>query len=223
MKRTLLLLIPTIALGGWLLGWSPYLRVQQIEVTGLAASSPVTEEQVLSLAGVREGMPLARVSEPAVRRALVRIPRIRDVNVVRGWPHRLELRVQERTPWAVARVSGVTFLVDREGAFFSGRSSAALPTLLLPSRDTDRVLALAAIADALPVTLRRSITQMSASSEVQLQVDIRILGRVVSVAWGDSSETPLKARVLRSLLARSESAQWSRIDLSAPRAPTTSR
>jgi cell division protein FtsQ len=222
MKRLLLFLILIVAVGGWLLGWSPYLRVQEVKVSGLSSTSPLTVDRVLEQAGVHEGMPLARVSEPAIRRSLERIARIRDVDVARRWPHAVEIRVMERVPWAVATIGGERLLVDRQGVFFPGRATPELPGIALTTRDARVVRDLVLLHDAMPRAMQRSVTRYTAASSIALTSELVAAGRSIVVTWGDSSELDLKVRVLRSLLARPDADTWKRVDLSAPRAPTTS-
>jgi cell division protein FtsQ len=119
MRRLIALLLLLLGVSGWLLGWSPYLRVETIAVTGLGNGSPLTSQQILTQAELGEGMAMARVSEPAVRRALQRIPRVGDVDVIRQWPRSVEVRITERIPWAVVRVLDALYFVDAAGNFFA--------------------------------------------------------------------------------------------------------
>lgn len=223
MRRLIVLLLLALGTGGWLLGWSPYLRVEQISVDGLATDSPLTVERVLEQAQVREGMPMARLSEAAVRRALLRIPRVGKVELTRHWPDRVTIQIRERRPWAVAKVATAKYLVDREGNFFAdvGAVSDSLPVVTLSSRNGELVRDLVDVSEALPPSLRRSVMGLSALSFDQLVLSVMYDSRDVEVIWGSAEENSLKADVLQRLLDRSESSEWTRIDLSAPRAPTT--
>lgn len=221
MRRWLVLGALVLGTGGWLLGWSPYLRVEAIAVSGIKAGSPLTRAQVLQQARLQVGVPMARVSEASVRRSLLRIARIDSVDLVRVWPRSLEVRIVERTPWAVARTPAGRYYVDAEGAFFatSGPAGAVLPEVRLPRREPRLVRDLVTVVSALPEDL--VVASMSATSSTDLAVDVLAEQGSLRIIWGDVSETPLKARVLRSLLEKAKATRWSQIDLSAPRAPTT--
>lgn len=223
MRRWLIPLILVIGAGGWLLGWSPYLRIEQISVVGLGAGSPLTTSRIIEQAAIGEGMPMARVSEPAVRRALLRIPRVGAVDVSRQWPHAITITVHERDPWAVVRVGSALHFVDRDGNFFAkvGSPARSIPTVSLPSRNPDLIEALVAVSDELPTRLRRSVVDFSAVSSDQLVANLLLEGRRVQIVWGSREESALKVQVLLQLLQRSDATSWTMIDLSAPRAPTT--
>jgi cell division protein FtsQ len=223
MRRLIALLLLLLGVSGWLLGWSPYLRVETIAVTGLGNGSPLTSQQILTQAELGEGMAMARVSEPAVRRALQRIPRVGDVDVIRQWPRSVEVRITERVPWAVVRVLDALYFVDAAGNFFAkvGTPARTLPLVTLPTRSVDSVRDLVTVTNTMPQSLRNEIVEMSAPTRDQLTIDLLLNGRETTLVWGSVQESALKVRVLQELLQRKESVRWSVIDLSAPRAPTT--
>lgn len=223
MRRLIPLLIVALAGGGWLLGWSPYLRVEAVAVSGIASRSPLTTERILSVAGVSKGMPMARVNEASVRRALLGIARVGSVDVRRRWPKSIEIRITERVPWALVRTPEGMHFVDDDGFFFArvGGTAEEIPMVILPRRSPELVRDLVGVLRSMPAELANSITQMSAPTSTQLTLEFARDDRTLKVLWGDSSESVLKARVLQELLGRNESGRWTSIDLSAPRAPTT--
>jgi cell division protein FtsQ len=223
MKRVIALVIVLVASLGWLLGWSPYLRIQEVSVTGIKSGSPLTREYVVTKSGVTTGAALARVSEPAVRRALTSIARIDDVDVVRSWSGKVELKITERVPWAVAKTPSALFFVDDKGIFFAkvGSPARAIPTVEMSRPDQQTIRELIGVVDQLPSSLRNRIEGMSALSGDELIIRLLVRSDVLAVTWGSADETPLKIRVLTRLLAKKDSSRWSSIDLSAPRAPTT--
>jgi cell division protein FtsQ len=223
MKRIVAIVVVLISALGWLLGWSPYLRISEVSVTGIKSGSPLTKDYVVSKSGVIPGTALARVSEPAVRRALTSIARIDDVDVVRSWSGTVELKITERVPWAVAKTPSALFFVDEKGIFFAkvGSPARAIPVVEMSRPDQQTIRALIGVVEQLPRSLRDRIEGMSALSSDELIIRLLVRSDVVAVTWGSADETPLKIRVLAKLLNKKDSSRWASIDLSAPRAPTT--
>lgn len=212
MRRALVLFVLLIAAGGWLLGWSPYVRIETISVQG---TEHLSAPEVVAASGVRIGDPLARVTSQRIERALQALPRIESVKVQRQWPHQLHIVITERMP--LARVGEQ--VVDRNGIVFSLSPSETPPTMQLqfvkPSRE--RFVEWFQIYQSLPEEVRRSIATVQ-SSTVD---DITFTTQTSTVIWGSAEDTQLKISVLQKLLAQNSS--WRKIDLSAPLAPTTSR
>jgi cell division protein FtsQ len=222
-KRLIAFIVVLVASLGWLLGWSPYLRINEVAVTGIKSGSPLTKEFVVAQSGVTIGSALARVSEPAVRRSLTNIPRVDDVDVVRSWSGRVELKITERVPWAVAKTPSALYFVDENGIFFAkvGTPARAIPMVEMSRPDQQSIRDLIEVVRQLPPSLRDRIEGMSALSGDELIIRLLVGSDVVAVTWGSADETPLKIRVLMRLLAKTAASRWSSIDLSAPRAPTT--
>jgi cell division protein FtsQ len=101
LRRTLWLLALASLVGVvvWVVR-SPLLAVESVVVRGVSSSSA---RAVLAEAGVVPGIPLASVDTGAVEAALLADPWIRSAVVVRSWPDRVEVRIEERHPVAWVR------------------------------------------------------------------------------------------------------------------------
>jgi cell division protein FtsQ len=87
-------------------------------------------EELAAAAGVAPGTPLASLDLVAVEAALAGHPWVRRARVAALPPDQLILAVEEREPVAVARLAGVTRLVDRDGTAFAPASAdTRLPEL----------------------------------------------------------------------------------------------
>ena len=87
-------------------------------------------EELAVAAGVAPGTPLRSLDLVAVQAALAGHPWVRKARVAALPPDRLILAVEEREPVAVARLSGVERLVDRDGtAFAPATGDTRLPEL----------------------------------------------------------------------------------------------
>jgi cell division protein FtsQ len=93
---------------------STFLRLERIEVSNLKRLS---REEVISLAGVKDGddmlgLPLRRIGEQ-----LAKNPWVERVRVQRFFPHTLTIVVVEREPAAVINM-GYLYYLDRSGEIF---------------------------------------------------------------------------------------------------------
>ena len=99
---------------------SPVLSLRNLQVSGLHRA---TEHELLRLAGVAPGMNLWALDPGTVAQAMGAHPWVRSVEVTRALPDTLQLRVEERTPVALAAL-GDLYVVDADGAPFKRVSAA---------------------------------------------------------------------------------------------------
>jgi cell division protein FtsQ len=211
---------------GWLVFLSPVLDVRTVAVTG---TERLTPDEVTAVAGVGHGGPLARVDTGAVRRRVAAaLARVDRVEVWRGWPHTLRIKVTERRPVAAVREADGRFTqVDHAGVRFATEAAAppGVPVVELrltqAARDAapeypQRVLVSAAVqvADDLPA----EVAKRSRAVEVHSWDDIRLrLDSGAAVLWGSPERGHRKAEVLTALLTHRARSY----DVSAPDAPAT--
>lgn len=213
------LLAPLLAVGAWVVWFSPWMSVEQIrvEVSGEVPASvgefPVVDvEAVIDLP---EGTPLLRVPTDAIVARVSALPAVRDVEVIREWPRTLVIDVQRRIPVAAVKGSGGFDLVDLEGMVVMVVADQPQDLPLVDARGAGLPAALAVAAD-LPAELRQRTRVIVANTRNDVTLDLRDGGRVM---WGDADQAPLKADVLQALF----SPEWDRYDVSSPTAPTTAR
>ncbi|HEX5566867.1 MAG TPA: FtsQ-type POTRA domain-containing protein [Streptomyces sp.] len=249
-RRRLLLalaLAPALVLGGgalWALYGSQWLRVERVTVSG---ERVLTQRQVLDVAAVPVGDPLVSVDLDAVeRRLLAGLPRIDAVDVVRSWPHGIELRITERKPVVVMvrdarngeggqggqggedRRDRGYVEVDDEGVRFgtTAERPGDVPLLTVeladsPSRHrfgAERMRREAVeVASALPGAVRRDTRSIRVRSYDSITLELTD-GR--TVVWGSGEDSAAKAASLALLMKAAEGAE--RFDVSVPTAPAAS-
>jgi cell division protein FtsQ len=196
---------------------TPLLAVRRFEVTG---SSIVSAAQVIGVAAVPLGTPLARVDTGAVAGRVRTLAPVASVEVSRSWPSTLVIALTERVPVAVvAQPSGDFLVLDDTGTVFDQvvtPPEATLPIVVTAPGPTDpATLAALRVLAALTPALRAAAAAVVASSAQDIQVRLRD-GRVV--VWGDASASPRKAQVATALLGRAAH----RIDVSTPDVLVTS-
>jgi cell division protein FtsQ len=194
----LAVVVPVAALL-WLVLASPWLGVDDVEVTGTARLAP---EQVLAAAAVEPGTPLARVDIGGVAdRLRTELPPLADVRVRRVWPDTLRLQVTERQPVAgVVREDGV-LLVDAEGVGFATEPElppgVARLELARPAADDPATQAALGVLRALPDWLRTQVAVLRAGTDADVEL---VLSDDRTVRWGAPGDADTKIAALGTLL-----------------------
>jgi len=199
----LLKLIVALVLGGivaWIL-LSPWLSVDEVATTGVVSSKT---HGTLANMGVVAGTPMILVQPGKVERALLSDPWVKSATVVRDWPDRLIVRVEERNALAWVETGG-------------GWAHHAIDGVALPSPDNpDNKLAWIQLSDV-PLADSESSRDVLGALEFvaglpeELRAETTIRRRVNGEFWGRVSgyevrlgravEMDAKARSLTALLA----------------------
>ena len=199
--------------GTWAVYFSDTLAVEGVEVRGLAS---LTEDDVLAVADVPTGDPLATVDLTAIDRRVSALAAVASVRVTRQWPHDVLIEVTERTPVAVVDRGDGLRAVDVEGAVFSSyqRAPSDLPRITTSITDAEALREAATVAGALPDDLRVLVDHIEVQSVDEIDLVLRD-GR--TVRWGSADRSEQKAEVLTVLLPRKAKI----INVSVPGQPST--
>ena len=199
-----LLLAAMGAAGGvtWALFDSSMFAVRSVVVTGTRL---VPESEVLTVAGVRPGTPLIRVSTARVAARVLTITQVQGVQVTKVWPDRVVIAVRERTSaLAVALPGGGFDLIDANGVIVQSAATrpAGLPIYTTTAaasslRGDPDVAAAAAVLSGLPASLRSSVTSVIVPSPDQVTLS---LDSGVTVVWGGADDAAAKAKELAILM-----------------------
>ena len=204
-----------VGLAAWVLLASPLLAVRTVEVTG---TTRLPAAEVAALVEPARDVPLARVDAGELERQVGALPAVRSVDVSRGWPSTLRVRVVERLPIAAVPAEGGVQLVDRDGVVVA---TATEPPADMPVVQVDVATAgsaavreAAAVLNALPAELRLQVEQVSAATRDSVTLALRGGSQVL---WGSADDSARKAAVLGVLLQRPAEVY----DVSAPETPVT--
>jgi cell division protein FtsQ len=211
------IIVPIALALGWLLWFSPWLAVTQVQVTvssAPAVAGPLTPDEVRVAAQVETGTPLLRVDTGAIEQRIAALPSVESVAVSRSWPDAIVIDVVRRTPVALVSSGGGYDVVDASGAVI--RTVTGIEGDLPVVRATgDGVGAAVTVARELPEDIRRKVVGIEAST----RNDVTLLLRNGSeVMWGSAQDGEFKARVLQTLFQ--VDAKY--YDVSAPGVPATS-
>jgi len=207
----LLLVLAVLAGAGWLVGFSPILAVDRVEVRG---AHRLTASSLRQAAAVPLGVPLARQDLAAIAGRVGSLPQIESAQVSRKWPNTIRIVVVERQPVLAVRQPEGFVLIDTRGVAFEARPT--LPSGVLPADvDPSNVAVLreaGTIASAMPAALRGRVERLRATSRSSVTV---VLRSGVQVNWGTAADSALKADIVLAVLKRKPST----IDVSSPHNP----
>ncbi|WP_369053525.1 cell division protein FtsQ/DivIB [Kineococcus terrestris] len=223
-RRLLAVVLPLAALvglAGWVLLGSPWLRVEQVRVTGTARTDVALVERI---AQAQVGRPLAVVPASSLAAEVGALPLVESAQVRREWPGTLVVEVAERQ--AVAAVpsrDGGVDLVDGAGRVLV---SEPVPPPGVPLVSVDVVTALPGSLQAaldvnasLPAAVRDRVADISARSPDEVLLRLR---EGPEVLWGGAERPERKAEVLQRMLQEEDIASTRRVDVSAPDVPAVS-
>lgn len=97
---------------------SSFFNVEKIYVTG---NKEVSEGEILDIADISPGTNIFEVNNRICSKALELHPMIKKAQVIRHLPRSIEIRVQERTIWAVMPYYDVILCLDGEGVCIDRR------------------------------------------------------------------------------------------------------
>ncbi|MDT0346517.1 cell division protein FtsQ/DivIB [Streptomyces litchfieldiae] len=226
------LLVPAVLLGGfgaWAAYGSDWLRIERVSVHWSGGPRNLTEEQILEAAGVSVGEPMASLDKGAIAgRLLDELPRLASVEVVRGWPHGVSLKVTERSAVVLMPNGDGYTEVDAGGVPFAetGEARRGVPLLELELEESaslrrfgeDRIReAAVSVVTSLPGELRRDTRVVRATSYDS--VTLELSGDRV-VRWGSAEDSAAKAEALTAVMNAADGARY--FDVTVPSAPAAS-
>lgn len=216
-RRTLrlvaaLVVLVVLAVAAWVVYFSSLLATAAVTVSG---AREVTPEQVTTAAAVPLGVPLARQDLDAIARRATTVPQVSAATVTREWPDRVRITVTERQPLLGIAQPGGYLVVDKTGLVFETRPVLPPGVVQVAADPTDRPLLveLGSVVASLPDAVRTQVTSIEAATPDSIRLKT-VSG--LTIVWGDSTQTELKAQVATALL---QTGAKTSIDVSAPHSP----
>lgn len=206
-----ILLIATLA---FLFGWTNLFTVKSVAVEG-SPNSQITK-QVLQIADIRVGEKLARVEPRNVssKLSLSGIDWIKEVKVKRNWVSRnVTIKLDARVPVAKSGDK----LVDASGVLFTSPVNQNKKLTQISAGSVSSRAAAIELYLALPSDLRNQVTAIAASSTENFQLT---LNEKLRINWGRNSNTSVKIKIYKALIALPENKKITEMDVSDPTKPT---
>nr|WP_232531356.1 FtsQ-type POTRA domain-containing protein [Microlunatus antarcticus] len=196
----------------WLVYFSTVLDTRSVAVSGTRALTP---EQVTAAAAVPLGRPLARQDLDAVARRATALPQVSAAQVTRDWPNTVRVTVTEREPLLAVAQPGGFLIADKAGVVFAAETTRPTGVVEVAADPANRPLLveLGSVVLSLPKDVRDQVTSIAATTPDSIQLKTT---SGITIIWGDSSQSELKAQVAVALL---DSGPKTTIDVSAPHTP----
>lgn len=195
-KRALLVLALLIIVGVfsiYAVYFSNWLIVKEINVTGLQR---LTEEEVLAKANIELNAPLIELNAENKEAEILQITTVKTVEVRKGWPNKVVVAVQERSPIALTDLTDGRYLVDDTGRAFRRAGPDDVHPFVFAPTDSARGLA-ARVSRVIPDWIVSEVTRIES---LDAKYAILVLNSGRRIIWGDESQADQKAAVLLALL-----------------------
>lgn len=193
----------------WALYQSRWFLIEDIKVQGVKR---LNQARVIQLADVQIGQPLISANPGKISRRLEKITQIKSVQVERGWPHSVLLKVTERSPVAVSVAKSGLNLIDDEGMLAGTTAKKPKRMRIIFAKPNS-----AAMKSAVQIAL--AIPQTWKVSKITAEYPNSVVATLTSgetIIFGSGEQARLKVRVARSLLFN----KFTHINVSTPTNPT---
>ena len=124
------ILIASAGYTGYALANSSFFELEEIKVEG---NNTIARDELVALSGLRIGDNLLKVSCDRAARGVASQPYIKDADVTRVLPNRIEIKVSERTPIALISAEGRHLVLDENGYCLIEVGPVAAESWTLPS------------------------------------------------------------------------------------------
>lgn len=215
------LVLAAILFGAWL--WfrsSSLVQIRQVQISGVSGEGAAQIRATLRQQAL--AMTTLNVSQAKLESSVSGYRHVAGLRVSAHFPHSLAIAVDEQIPVAVLRSGGRQVAVDPSGLILAGASTAGLPSLP-GAADTggSRVsvpatLATLKVLGAAPYQLLSHIANARSTAKHGVEVQLRA-GPVVY--FGSSRQLVAKWQAADAVLADSDSAGATYIDVSSPQRP----
>jgi cell division protein FtsQ len=118
--------LAVLGAGGAAIGWlltSPRFAITEVAVVG---ASRLTPEEIVAASGIGPGTNLFRLDRGAVVARLEGLPLVRRADLVRRFPNRVTVAVEERRPFTLAH-AGRLHWIDEQGVSLGAETRAVVP------------------------------------------------------------------------------------------------
>lgn len=211
----------------WLLFLSPVLRLDASQVTVSGANEWVSEADIRDIVDGQTGRSLVLVNTGEMTERMSSIPGVTSVTATKRWPHGLDVVVASQRPAAMLKPTDGDSMtaVDAKARVLNsvaGASADGIPVIevkdVSASLKRTGVREALKVLDALPESMRNSITKVTA--DTQDSVTVELDGGKHVVVWGDSSQMKLKKAVVDKILSDPNViGDKTQVDVSAPLRP----
>jgi cell division protein FtsQ len=204
----LLALVAALAVAGWWLYQSPWLRIQEVTVEGTRLLDP---DYLIGTADLR-GDSVLFPDTSGARQRLEDVAMVKSVTFERDWPRGMRIIVKERRPWGFWEAGTRRYVIDEDGVVLERvlpdegapviRQLDAGDILQPGDRvDSDAVALTRQIAEAAPQRLGLTLDTVEYRERDGLTA---VFAEGLRVTFGDGSDFDYKMAALQALLERTQ-------------------
>ena len=178
--------------------FSPFLRVQNVQVTGTTSLDPVAVVAAADMQG--ESLVSSKFSDAQTKVAA--LPQVKSVQIEKHWPDTVEIIVTERAPWATWYEGEDAYTIDDTGVVLAVAPANAGIIIHSPVSDrplvpgdhidTDALTLTHTLVEQVPVQLGVNITQVDWSNDKGVTVTT---DAGYTVVFGDNNNMEYKLAV----------------------------
>ncbi|MEO8457923.1 MAG: FtsQ-type POTRA domain-containing protein [Chloroflexota bacterium] len=182
--------------------FSPFLRAQNIQVTGTTSLDPAA----VAAAASAQGASLISSDFAGPQSRVAALPQVKSVTIEKHWPSTIEIKVTERAPWATWAEGEAMYTIDDTGVVLALAPADAGPIIHAPASDKplapgDHVEAAAlqlthTLVEQVPAQLGVNLTQIDWSNDKGVTVTTDAGYQVV---FGDSNDMQYKFAVWQGI------------------------
>lgn len=221
------LVISSVALLTYGLGWSNLIAVDSIIISGTQERKLVTAQLMTGGSNIKMGEPLARINPRSESNLIEDLEWISSAKISRNWlSGQVSLQITERIPVAVfqesSSTSGPRYLSSNGIEFSSPKKFSGLAEINLGQKTRSERRVIAQFVSELSPQLIASLKGLEISAENEVKMESKHNGRSVLINWGAGNsvaDLAVKSRVLVALLALPENKKISEVDLSIANSP----
>jgi cell division protein FtsQ len=120
----------------WLLT-TPRLAIRTVQVEG---ATRVPAEEILATADIALGTNILRVDPAAIRARVETLPQIRNVEIIREFPDRLTILVEERRPFTLVHAGRLHWLDEEARLLGEEREAVAAPVPIISGLSEEELI-----------------------------------------------------------------------------------
>lgn len=186
-----------------MLYFSPFLRVQNVEVIG---ASDIDRQQIAGMVQYR-GSSMLTASFGGAENSIAALPQIKAVQIERSWPRTVTVTVVERQPWGTWIAGSTQYVIDEDGVvmpegFAAPEGSLVIHALAAPPLvagdhvDQDAVGLTTGLVQQIPVRMGLNVAEVDWSEADGLTITT---DAGYTVVVGDSENIDYKLAVWQQI------------------------
>lgn len=216
-----------IGLAGVILAHAPFFRIHHFEILN---QGTVTEEEIMVASGIVRGQSIFWLDRRMLGEAILKNPKIKAVEIIRKYPDRVQLVIDERLPIAVMPYQDQVVWIGEDGVMMAVTDRQFQPQVpMVTGYRLTGVNLGTAVKDPNFETVSMIVTHFNDQlHQIVKRIDLSRLclyiqgqdGEEIPVEFGDGRQIERKIANLKAILRRIDFRRTAAIDLRVAGIPT---